>query len=142
MNKSLFLFIAALALTGAGCTNKAEEQTALARETLRRLSSVENCRDLEAIMSPKLYEALGPCDERIRFDQATRSIFKAEAESCAREERFTKDDKEFAVEDDGGYSIVFRCAAPKEEGGGTNYVLLRQIGASYQIVNMTSHPAK
>lgn len=140
--KIVLALVAALALTGSGCGNKAEEQTALARETLRRLSSVESCRDLEVIMSPKLYEALGPCDQRLRFDEATRNIFKAEVESCAREEGFNKDGKEFAVEDDGGYSVVFRCAAPKEEGEGTNYVLLRQVGSTYQIVNMTSHPAK
>lgn len=142
MKKYLLLFVAALALTGSGCGNKADEQTALAHETLKQLSSVESCRDLEVIMSPKLYEALGPCDERLRFDEATRSIFKAEAESCIREERFTKDGKEFAVEDDGGYSVVFRCKAPKEEGEGTNYILLKLVGSRYQIVNMTSHPAK
>jgi hypothetical protein len=140
MKNSLFVLAAALVLTGSGCGNKAEEQTALAHGTLRQLSSVESCRDLEAIMSPKLYEALGPCDERLRFDEATRSIFKAEAESCVREERFTKDGREFAVEDDGGYSVVFRCAAPKEEGEGTNYMLLKLVGSTYQIVNMTSNP--
>ena len=144
MKNSLFVLAAALVLTGSGCENKAEEQTALAHETLRQLSSVESCPDLEATMSPKLYEARGPCDGRLRFDEATRNIFKAEAEaeSCVREEHFTKDGKEFAVEDDGGYSIVFRCVAPKEEGDGTNYMLLKLAGSTYQIVNMTSHPAK
>ncbi len=139
MKKFLLVFLAALALTGAGCTNKVEDQAAFARNTLNRLALAENCHNLEVIMSPKLYEALGPCDQRLRFDEATRSIFKAEAESCVREERFTKDGKEFAVEDDGGYSVVFRCVAPKEEGEGTNYMLLKQIGSTYQIVNMTSH---
>ncbi|MBP6945178.1 hypothetical protein KBD61_04480 [Patescibacteria group bacterium] len=143
MKASLPLLMALLlVVTGSGCGNKVEEQAVLARQALRQLSSVESCRDLEAIMSPKLYEALGPCDERLRFDEATRNIFKTEVESCVLEEHLTKGQKEFAVEGDEGYSIVFRCAAPKEEGGGTNYVLLRQIGASYQIVNMTSHPIR
>lgn len=69
-------------------------------------------------------------------------FFWAEVESCVREERFTKDGKEFAVEDDGGYSVVFRCKAPKEEGEGTNHVLLKMVGSTYQIVNMTSRAVK
>jgi hypothetical protein len=142
MKKSLLVFLAALALTGAGCTNKTEEQTALARNTLNRLALAENCHDLDVIMSPKLYEALGPCDQRLRFDTSVRSVIKTEVESCVPEDHFTKDGKEFAVEDDGEHSVVFKCAAPREEGGGTNYVLLRQVGSTYQIVNMTSYPTQ
>lgn len=142
MKKSLLVFLAALALTGSGCGNKAEDQIALARNTLNSLALAENCHDLEVVMSPKLYEALGPCDERLRFDVSERSVIKAEVDSCVPEEHFTKDGKEFAVKDDGGYSVVFRCAAPQEEGEGTNYILLRQVGSAYQIVNMTSHPTR
>jgi hypothetical protein len=140
--KIILILIAVLALTGSGCGNRVEDQAVLARSTLDRLALAANCHDLESVMSPKLYEALGPCDERLRFDASERSVIKTEVESCVPEEHFTKDGKEFAVEDAGGYSAVFRCAAPQEEGEGTNYILLRQVGSVYQIVNMTSHPTR
>jgi hypothetical protein len=114
---------------------------AKAYNVLAQMSLAKNCHDLESAASPELYEALGPCDEKIFLDESIMMTVRAEVSSCVVDEHFSKDDT-FMLIEDADYSIVFRCSYAEQEGGYAEqetkvyYAFMEKFGSTYKIVDV------
>lgn len=133
---SLAILIFVVSISAIELRNEAKAYNVLAQ-----MSLAKNCHDLESAASPELYEALGPCDEKIFLDESIMRVVRGQVGSCMVEENFSKDGK-FILMEDADYSIVFRCSYAEQEGGyaeqetGVHYAFMKKFGSTYKIVDV------
>jgi hypothetical protein len=137
MKKTFLLVIAAVALLGSGCENKAINTKSTPESTLEKISLAKSCSDLGSIMSHDLFTTIG-CDDK-DFNAESENETESMIRSCILDRSFTKEHKKFAIENTVDYSVVFRCGIADEK---IHYVLLKQAGLAYQIVNIADDTTK